>query len=502
MLACAGLAYAAAPQEDVHDATKIVRRPTAAAKRGSLTAARGAYNQYENTWSEIEEGVRAASPDAYRATERAMDGVAAAFDAQPVDAERVVASLSALDREQQSFITGGSPSSTTVGSTTPSGSSKPTVGTLLDLLGAARADVLNGDYAAASQRLKSFESTWLDVEGDVKTRSSDAYRQTETDMALAASLASQSSPETLDLVNRMAARLEPFREVQRYGIFDATIILLREGLEALLVMVALSAFLKKAGNVAGQRWLWTGASAGVLASIALGVAIQAFFGAVINPSNREVMEGAIGLSAAAMLVYVSYWLHSKASLGGWQAYINQRTTQAGAGGQLFGLAVLAFLAVFREGGETALFYLGMASNISNADLFIGLGLGLVLLVALGLLMVVVGVRIPMRPFFTAASVLVFYLCFKFTGTGIHALQVAGVLPDGSASFLASVDAVGVYPTWPTTIAQVVLLVLAVWVLLRARLRSTGTNPSRVLASVFLLSLTACTANAPAAAPAA
>jgi hypothetical protein len=80
--------------------------------------------------------------------------------------------------------------------------------------------------------------------------------------------------------------------------------------------------------------------------------------------------------------------------------------------------------------------------------------------------------------------------------------VAGVLPDGSASFLASVDAVGVYPTWPTTIAQVVLLVLAVWVLLRARLRSTGTNLSRVLASVFLLSLTACTANAPAATPAA
>src|SRR5207248_1415891 len=166
MLACAGLAYAAAPQDDVHDANQVVQRSMAAAQLGDLTAARGAYNQYDNTWSEIEEGVRAASPDAYRAIERAMDGVAAAFDAQPAD----------------------------------------------------------------------------------------AYRQTETDMALAASLASQSSPETLDVVSRMAARLEPFRDVQRYGIFDATIILLREGLEALLVMVALSAFLKKAGNAAGQRW--------------------------------------------------------------------------------------------------------------------------------------------------------------------------------------------------------------------------------------------------------
>jgi len=125
----------------------------------------------------------------------------------------------------------------------------------------------------------------------------------------------------------------------------------------------------------------------------------------------------------------------------------------------------------------------------------------VLLVALGFLMVVVGVRIPMRPFFTAASVLVFYLCFKFTGTGIHALQVAGVLPDGSASFLASVDAVGVYPTWPTTIAQLVLLVVAACVVLRGRLRSTSINLSRVLAGMFLLGLTGCTTSAPTTTPA-
>ena len=500
MLACAGLASAAGPQQDVRDANLVVQRALEAARRGDLTAARRAYEQYDATWSEIEDGVRASSRDAYRAIERAMDTVSTAFAAQPVDAEQVIVSLSALDREQQAFVTSNAPSTTSVASTSPSAASKPTVATLLDILGAARADVVNGDYPSATARLKTFESTWLDVEGQVKTRSADAYRQTETDMALATSLASQGSPETLDVVTRMATRLEPYRAVQRYGIFDATVILLREGLEALLVMVALSAFLKKAGNAAGQRWLWTGAFAGVLVSIGLGLAIQAFFGAVINPSNRELMEGVIGLFAAAMLVYVSYWLHSKASLGGWQTYINQRTTQAVAGGQLFGLAVLAFLAVFREGGETALFYLGMASNISNADLLIGLGLGVVLLTALGFLMVVVGVRIPMRPFFTAASVLVFYLCFKFTGTGIHALQVAGVIPDGSASFLASIDAVGVYPTWPTTIAQAALLVLAAGVLVRGRLRSTSVNLARVVASVLVLSLAGCTTAAPAASP--
>jgi high-affinity iron transporter len=185
------------------------------------------------------------------------------------------------------------------------------------------------------------------------------------------------------------------------------------------------------------------------------------------------MEGVIGLAAAAMLVYVSYWLHSKASLSGWQSYISQQTSQALRGGRLFGLAVLAFLAVFREGAETALFYLGMVSNISNTDLLIGLGLGFGALAVLGFLMVVVGVRIPMRPFFTVASGLVFYLCFKFVGTGIHALQVAGFLPSGSASYLPTVDIVGLYPTWPSTIAQLILLGAALWVVLRDRKPAVG-----------------------------
>ncbi|TME34489.1 MAG: iron permease [Chloroflexi bacterium] len=354
------------------------------------------------------------------------------------------------------------------------------------MLADARAALAKSDYATATARLKSFQTTWVAVEGEVKTRSANDYRQTETDMGLASGLAGQGSPEALAVVDRMAARLQPYQQAQTYGIFDAAIILLREGLEALLVIVALSAFLKKSGSLGGQRWLWGGAVSGLLGSVALGLAIQASLGAVINPSNREVMEGLIGLFAAGMLVYVSYWLHSKASLGGWQTYINQRTTRAVAGGQLLGLAVLAFLAVFREGAETSLFYLGMASNISNTDLLIGLGLGFGLLAALGMLMIVAGVRIPMRPFFTVASLLVFYLCFKFVGTGIHALQVAGVIPDGGATLLVSVDAIGLYPTWPTTIAQLFLLTAAAWVVLRPRLAPNAVRLARLAAGLLVV----------------
>jgi high-affinity iron transporter len=226
--------------------------------------------------------------------------------------------------------------------------------------------------------------------------------------------------------------------------------------------------LKRSETRAGQAWLWLGALAGLGLSVVLGFAIQAFFGTIVNPANRELVEGVIGLFAAAMLVYVSYWLHSKATLSGWQSYISGRTRGALKGGSLVGIAVLAFLAVFREGAETALFYLGMVGSISNGDLLMGLAIGFGGLAILGFLLVVVGVRIPMRPFFAIASVLVFYLCFKFLGTGIHALQVSGMVPPASAEFLPSLDAVGLYPTWPTTIAQLLLLGLAAWVLLRAR----------------------------------
>src|SRR5262249_9538567 len=155
-------------------------------------------------------------------------------------------------------------------------------------------------------------------------------------------------------------------------------------------------------------------------------------GTIVNPANRELLEGVIGLFAATMLIYVSYWLHSKSSISGWQSYINAQTRGSLKGGSLVGIAVLAFLAVFREGAETALFYLGMVGNISNSDLLIGLAIGFGALAILGYLLVVVGVRIPMRPFFAVASVLVFYLCFKFIGTGIHALQVSGYVPAQSA----------------------------------------------------------------------
>ncbi len=478
MVAWAGVAMAASEQ-DVADANAAVQRALAAAQTGDLATAKQQYDAYENTWFDIEDGVRTKSRDSYRGIEKYMADVSHALSATPPNRDQVVTALSDLDREQKAFVNGQpptSPASSTVPAAVPAGT-KPTIASELDLLQQAQAALSGQDYATATSLLQSFDSGWLDVEGEVKTRSADDYRQTENDMALATTLAGQRSPDAAAVVSRVSARLAPYRQASRYSIFDAFIILLREGLEALLVAAALLAVVKRSPGGRGQSWIWGGSFVGLALSVLLGLAIQAFFGAIVNSSNRELMEGVIGLVAAAMLIWVSYWLHSKASAAGWQQYINQRTTAALQGGRLIGLGVLAFLAIFREGAETALFYLGMAGNISTSNLLMGLALGFAALAVIGFLMIVVGVRIPMRPFFTVASLLVFYLCFKFIGAGVHGLQVSGLAPAGSSSFLPSIDPLGMYPTWPTTIAQLLLVAAALLVLLRERLSSPETSPA-------------------------
>jgi high-affinity iron transporter len=481
----AAAAPAAGPANDVTIGNGLVGRVLATAQSGDMANARQQYQVYKDYWPTIENGVRAADLTNYRAIEARMRDVDAAFVPNPPDSAQVVAALTALSQAQSTFIQGqggsasaSAPAASSSGATStqpvlaPGASSasstaakNASIATLIQQLHSAQSAVNAGDYAEAAQQMKAFEDTWPDVEGQVKNRSASAYSQTEDDMGVAVGLLNSRSPEAKAVLTRMDVRLEPLDTHTQYGIFDATIIVLREGLEALLVLVALLAVLDRSGNADRRGWIWGGALAGIILSIAIGVGLNAALRGVINPGNRELIEGITGLVAATMLLYVSYWLHSNTSIKGWQNQIHQRTAQALTTGSLVGLAALAFVAVFREGAESVLFFLGMAADITMRDLVLGLAIGAGALVILGTLIVVLGVRIPMKPFFAVASVLVFYLCFKFLGTGIHSLQIAGVLPSTSVTYLPASDFLGISPTWQTTIPQVLLLVLAASVLL-------------------------------------
>src|SRR5438034_1019387 len=149
-----------------------------------------------------------------------------------------------------------------------------------------------GDLAAAKREYAACDNRWNDIEGEVKTRSVSDYRATENDMARVSTLLAKQSPDVLSVLDGMIGRLEPYESAGNYKVFDATIIVLREGLEALLVVVALLAFLKRSGNSDKSSYIWGGASFGVAASIALGVAIHALFGKAFSGEHRELLEGA------------------------------------------------------------------------------------------------------------------------------------------------------------------------------------------------------------------
>jgi high-affinity iron transporter len=460
----------------LRQADQQVQAALAALDQGDVAGARAAYATFEATWGQIEDGIRDADRGAYRAIEDAMLDVKLALKAEPVDAQAAGGALRTLHDTNARFISRQPTSAATTASTGAGAGDAERPHGLLVHIDTARAGIAHQDAAAALAALKGFQSDWPAIEGAVRTKSPAAYTATENDLAEAQALLSAQPPrlaETDALLARMHERLVPIVESgASYGVFDASIIMLREGLEALLVISALVAFLKKSGNEDKQRWIWAGAAMGAVLSVGLALALQQTFSRAGAALGSEIVEGITGLAAAGMLFYVSYWLHSKARLGAWQRYIREKSTAALARGSVLSLGLITLLAVFREGAETSLFYLGIAPSIALGDLALGIALGTLALIAAGFVILALGRRLPLRPFFLASSALIYYLGFKFVGTGLHALQVAGVLPATPAPMPSS-DLLGVYPTWETMLPQVALLAIAaaiVWLSTRYQAR--------------------------------
>lgn len=412
------------------------------------------------TWDAVEDSVRTADPALYGEIEAALHRVETSLAATPfVPTETTAAFEHLLDEidEGVEHLDAGL-------TTTAADANGATLADFQAGLSAALAGVAARSEADSENALLVALNIWPSVEGTVAAKSSSAYDTVEAQLGTAAA-ALRAEPADWAAAEAalatMQTALAPISVEQTYTVFDSAAIMLREGLEALLVIAALLAVLRRSNNQDKQVWIWGGAIVGIVLSIAVAFVLQAVFSQVAGGQNRELIEGVTSLIAAGLLIYVSYWLHSKASLRGWQRYIDAGTTKALAKGNLIGLGLLALLAVFREGAETTIFYLGMAPAISMGDLLLGIGIAILLLAVAAWLMLVGGVRLPVRLFFRIAGFLVFYLGFKFVGTGIHNLQVAGVVPTTPIPFLPAIPVLGIYPTWQTLIPQLLMLTFAI-----------------------------------------
>jgi high-affinity iron transporter len=291
---------------------------------------------------------------------------------------------------------------------------------------------------------------------------------------------SQSADAVRDQVTRIQALLDRAHDkLSGEGLSPATaffsslLILLREGLEAILVLAAIIAFVRKTGRRDAMAWIHVG----WIAAVVLGLATWFVAERVITVSgaNRELTEGITALFAAAMLLYVGYWLHGKSYAQAWQHFIREQVSGALGKGTVWALATVSFLAVYRELFEIVLFYqaLWAQAGASGREAVLGgIAVAALLLALLAWAMLKYSVRLPLGPFFAVTAWLLALLAVVFAGHGVAALQEAGVL-DASPVAFVSIPLLGVHPTVQGLGAQfaaLALVLIGVWMARRAPAR--------------------------------
>lgn len=256
-------------------------------------------------------------------------------------------------------------------------------------------------------------------------------------------------------------------------------IILREGFEAILIVGAIIAYLiKSAGEDKERRKkltrpVYLGSLIGIVASFVLAWLLDVL--TLANSASQEIIEGVTALTAVVVLYYVSNWMLSKSESDSWTNYIKSKTESSAKAGSTMALAITAFLAVFREGAEVVLFFQPMLSDENISMVWAGLIVGFVVLIFVYYAINAFSVRIPLRPFFTATSILMFIMSISFLGAGIKEFIEGDVLVMTSPDWLKALmpsneffEVLGLYPILETLIPQLILLVATILVYLHWR----------------------------------
>ncbi|WHY78721.1 FTR1 family iron permease [Neobacillus sp. WH10] len=443
-------------KEQVKQLLPLINNLKASIEKEDIAALKGQYQQLMNEWTASEKIVHDESIAAYGNIEKYTALIRIAITQEPADLDKAKQNAEQLTVEVENFLAGKT-------SKEPEGNYSLT--DVSNLLSQAEKQISEKDYQGASSQLNELLTIWPMVEGDVSTRDSKLYSDIETKIPTAISILNSKNvkaEKASDIVKDINTRLAPLMSKTNYSFWDAALILLREGLEGLLIVVTLIAFLKKMGQSSKQKWIWSGVIAGILASAVLAVIINIVFSQIVAASSREYIEGITGIVAVVMMLTVGVWLHNKSSIVQWNKYINQQIQQAIAKGSLLSFSFISFLSVFREGAETIIFYTGITPYISLAQLTAGILLAVGILVIVGFHIIKYSIKIPIRLFFKAATLLIYFLAFKILGISIHALQISNVLPTSTVENLPFIEWLGLYPTLETTIAQLCLLAVIVF----------------------------------------
>jgi high-affinity iron transporter len=242
--------------------------------------------------------------------------------------------------------------------------------------------------------------------------------------------------------------------------FYAFGILLREGLEAMLVVVALAAGVKQMGQARRVREIYLGALLAVAASVLMAWGLVE----LISDDATDTLEGVFQLVAAGTLFYVSSWLTAKTQATRWREFLFSNLKPSGRQALPFAMGVTAFLAVLREGAETIVFFqallAGAARGAEHNAIWAGMGVAAAALLIAFFTLERFMVRIPLGAFFRATSVLLYAMAVIFVGQGIASLQEASVVRATFVPYVPTIKALGIFPTVQSLGAQMLLFLFS------------------------------------------
>ncbi|WP_347723064.1 FTR1 family iron permease [Lysinibacillus capsici] len=421
---------------------------------GDIQAIDEAYKDFNSKWNKNERPVREQSIAMYGQIETQMAFLRISISAEEPDVALMQSQFAALKQTIEDFVAGKETAEVVEG--------EYSLATLIAYIDEANDFVNAGDYQAASNKIREFITIWPSVEIEISTRNGSLYTKIESDMPIIASDLLKSNVDQQAItkqLNTFRTEIELIQGDSDYTIWDAALILLREGLEALLIILALVSFLNKSGQNKMRKWIYVGAFVGVLLSAVAAILMSTILNSATIDTNRELMEGYVGLIAAAMMIGVGIWLHSKSSVVSWNRYISKQMGNAISSGSIFAMAMISFLSVFREGAETLVFYAGIAPKMETSQFILGIVVALLILAVLAVVLFKASGKIPIHKFFAVATILIYVLAFKIIGVSLHTLQLTDNLSTTIVDGLPVISLIGFYPTVETIIGQSILLVL-------------------------------------------
>jgi high-affinity iron transporter len=329
-----------------------------------------------------------------------------------------------------------------------------------------------GDFKLAkAEAIRAYLNGIEPIEPWLKANDRETFNEIELRMNMVRSAIEKQKPFNEVSASIQAARLtinkaESLLEGEELSpllaFLAASAILLREGFEAVLIIFALLSVIRAAESKQAEKWL----HGGWILALVFGGFAWLFSGWLMSFSglHRELMEAVTTLFAVCVLLYAGFWLHRQTQLKRWGLFIDGKIKTMLNGKNLVGLAVISFIAVFREAFETVLFLRVIwmeGGESSRAAMVSGVWVSLFTIIGLAWLALKYSLRIPVKKLFRLTSWIMAVLATVLTGKGLHSLQETGLLSITGTPINIRLDILGLYPTLETLVPQVTVFVIVV-----------------------------------------